>query len=170
MNCKWFGAAMVISGCGGFGFLMAARYRREIKTMRNLQQIVEYMICELQYSLTGLPDMFHQIAQRYSGVLTRLFRDLRREMEWQQYPDICDCMYAAIRKNPDLPPSACRVLRQMGRSLGQYDLPGQVRELEALLETCKREAGILESRDSQQLRTYQTLSLCAGVALAILLL
>ena len=161
---------MVISGCGGFGFLVAARYRREVRTVRILQQIVEYMICELQYSLTELPDLFNQIAKQYSGVVTRLFRDLRRELDWQQCPDIPGCMYAAIRKNSDLPPSARRILRQMGRSLGQFDLPGQIRELEALLDTCKREADLLESRGTQQLKTYQTLGLCTGAALAILLL
>ena len=63
-----------------------------------------------------------------------------------------------------------RLLRQLGKTLGRFDLEGQLQGLQAVCAAC------LEARDSLQkdrdtrLRSYRTLGLCAGAALAILFL
>lgn len=170
MSCKWIGAILVISGCGGCGFAMASRYRSEVQILLHLRRMIEYMGNELQYSLTPLPHLCRQVSEEAGGVLYRLFQDLSRELDWQLSPDVNSCMNAAVRKNPELPRSARRILLQMGRTLGSFDLPGQLKELESLRTSCDRELSILESNRDNRMRSYQTLGLCTGAALAILLI
>ena len=55
MSFKWIGALMVVAGCGGVGFTMAAAYIREEWALRSLIGALDYMTCELQYRLTPLP-------------------------------------------------------------------------------------------------------------------
>ena len=75
-----------------------------------------------------------------------------------------------------LPPSrqhtlSCRsLLSQLGKSLGQLDLAGQLRGLAAAQEACRKELERVEAEKAGRLRCYRALGLCAGAALAILLL
>ena len=55
MNSKYFGALLVILGCGGFGFSLAAAHRREEVHLRQLMDSLQYLHCELEYHLTPLP-------------------------------------------------------------------------------------------------------------------
>ena len=61
-------------------------------------------------------------------------------------------------------------LRDLGRSLGRFDLDGQLREIEFLKENVSSAFSKLTTEQDARLRSYQTLGLCAGAALAILLL
>ena len=58
----------------------------------------------------------------------------------------------------------------LGRSLDRFDLAGQLKGIAATRSACRREVGaLLENRDLR-LRSYKTLGLCAGAALAVLLI
>lgn len=168
MTYKWIGAILVISGCGGFGFYAAARHRREERILRQLHRIIEYMECELQFSLAPLPELCRHAGKEASGILQKLFLDLTRELNWQLSPDVCSCMRIALQRNPELPQSARKLLLQMGRTLGSFDLPGQLREFASLKSVCELEIKSLEANKDTRLRSYQTLGLCTGAALVIL--
>ena len=78
----------------------------------------------------------------------------------------------AIRADQhDLNPvrSLRRPLRLLGQTLGRFDLPGQLKGIKAVQESCRRELARLERNRDARLRSYQTLGLCAGAALVILL-
>ena len=57
MYMKLLGAVLIITGCGGFGFRLAANHRKEETTLRKFVSILDYMQCELQYRYTALPDL-----------------------------------------------------------------------------------------------------------------
>ena len=62
------------------------------------------------------------------------------------------------------------LLLELGRSLGNFDLNGQLRGIEAVRrQALEALQNSVKDRD-QRIRSYQTLGLCAGAALAILLL
>lgn len=167
---KWLGAILVIGGCGGFGFLLAASHKRTEQCLRRLIGALDYMECELQYHLTPLPALCRQAAAESSGVIRELFCALAQELEDQVSPDVKSCMYAAIRKLPELPPQAAEALRELGASLGRFDLQGQLQGLEGVRGACRRSLEELSHNREVRLRSYQTLGLCAGAALAILFL
>ncbi len=170
MKYRWIGAILVIVGCGGFGFGIAASQRRETQNLRQLRKIIDYMECQLQFSLAPLPELCRMAGREGNGSLKKLFFTLARELEEQRYPDVHSCMLSAIRKNAQLPDSITKILKQMGHTLGSFDLPGQLKAFDSAKSECDRELKLLETNKEQRLRSYQTLGLCAGTALAILLL
>ena len=77
-------------------------------------------------------------------------------------------MYAVLSKLENLPKSTAEALGLLGKSLGRFDLNGQLLGVESVRSYCRRELGSLEAGRDQRIRGYQTLGVCAGAALAIL--
>lgn len=168
MNIKLFGAILVIVGCGGFGWKIAALHMREEKTLRELIGILDYMECELQYRLTPLPDLCRQAARESRGVLQSAFLSMTQELEDQISPNVEHCVSAVLAKTKNIPRLTEEALEMLGRSLGRFDLEGQIKGLDAVRQECRRNLDSLTTNKDVRLRSYQTLGLCAGAALAIL--
>jgi len=170
MTLKWIGALVVLFGCGGFGFFLAAQYRMEERNLRQLIAALDYMECELEYRLTSLPELCRKTASVSTGTVRRILEALHRELERQIAPDAACCMDAALRSCGNLSAEMEKLFLQLGKTMGQFDLPGQLRGLAGIRrECCQVLNRITENRDSR-VRSYQTLGLCAGAALAILFL
>ncbi len=170
MELKWIGAVLVMAGCGGFGAALAASHRRKEGQLRQLLEAIAFMECSLQYHLLPLPQLCRDTARQVSGPVRKVFQLLARELEAQIAPDAPSCMSAAVAQLPELPASSRRVCVQLGRTLGKFDLPGQLKGLAGAAEACRRALRKLEQDKQQRLRSYQTLALCAGAALTILFL
>ena len=170
MILKFTGAALIILACGGVGFRMAAIHRQEEKALQQLLGILDYMECELQYRLTTLPELCRQAANEFNGIPGKVLFELISEMESQVAPDITCCMQAVLGRNKEVPPITRKILELLGTSIGRYDLDGQLKGLESVRYECRRNIELLSNNKDTRLRSYQTLGLCAGAALAILLI
>lgn len=168
MSYKWLGAVLVILGCGGCGWSLAADDRRRERCLRQLTQVLGVMECELQYHLTPLPDLCRLAAGEATGKLRLFFEEVAGELDGGSCPEVTDCIQSALRRHRDLPGNVRRLLHQLGRTLGRFDLPGQLQGLSAVKNACQRERQQLEENKGERLRNFQTLGLCAGAALVIL--
>lgn len=168
MMLKWIGAALIIIGCGGFGFSLAAVHRREEKSLQLMISGLDFMQCELQYHLTPLPDLCRQTARQLSGSVQALFLNLAKELEDQIRPDAAHCMMAALYKTEDLPRHCQEAAQNLGKTMGKFDLEGQLTGLETVRNQCRGWLDELTNGREVRLRNYQTLGLCAGAALVIL--
>ena len=166
---KILGVILIVLGCGGCGFTMAACYRYEENCLRQLQKAMDFMACELEYRQPELPQLCVHTANAVTGVVRQLFTLLSRELEQQVAPDAQWCMDAALAA-VRLPDSCRLVARELGDTLGLFDLNGQLRGLRAAEESCAQKLSRMSAGRESRLRNYQTLGLCAGAALAILLL
>ena len=138
MSIKLIGAALVILGCGGFGFKIAASHLHEERVLRQLISILDYMECELQYRLTPLPDLCRQAASESKGILRTAFLSLAQELEDQISPDVERCMYAMLGKVKELPKLSANALAMLGHTLGRFDIEGQLKGLELTRQECRR--------------------------------
>lgn len=170
MTIKLFGAFLVFAGCGGFGFLMASSHRREEHTLRQYLMALEYMECELGFRLTPLPQLCRAAANAVSGSVHTLLLRLADELDAQIFPDVSLCMAAAIAATPELSTNMREMLTELGTTLGRFDLPGQLKGLGSAALRAQNALSALEHNREGRLRSYQTLGLCAGAALAILFL
>ncbi len=170
MGCKWIGAVLIVVGCSGCGFAIAAGKRREEKLLYQLQGILQFLEADLQYRLTPLPELCRMAAGETNGLLRILFLNLYRELKWQKLPDAGSCMYAAIRRTGEMPSGVRRLLVQLGHSLGKFDLPGQLQGIQSVRKRCEDTLCNIRRNRDQQLRSYQTLGICAGLALAIIMI
>lgn len=168
MTGKIIGAILILIGCGYFGFSITAGVKREEYTLRQLLCALDYIQCELQYRMTPLPDLCHQAGTEYRNRIGRFFYHLALELEDQIYSDVSDCVHKAITCVPELPKRAVYALELLGMSLGRFDAQGQIRGLELVRAYCRSELETITVNRDARLRSYQTLGICAGAALAIL--
>ncbi len=168
MNFKWIGAVLIICGCGLIGFSISAAYRREERELRAMIGAMDYMACELQFRQTPLPQLCRQAAMDRSGCVGRLLLNLAKELESQVSPDVRSCLAVAAATAGQLPGRIQEAVCIMGASLGRFDLEGQLQGLEAVRSFCRGELDSMAVNRDSRLRSYQTLGLCAGAALAIL--
>lgn len=168
MMIRLVGAVLLVSGCGSFGFAMGLHYRREIRMLRQLLAALQEMEWELKYRLTPLPELCSTGAAATEGKLRELFQRLREALEAGEFSEISGCMNGLVQAM-EISPKCAGCLRELGSSLGRYDLEGQLQGLRSVQERCRGFLEELESHRSERMRSYQTLWLCAGGALAILL-
>lgn len=169
MTFKWLGAILITVGCGGCGFQMAASCRREERLLDRLAMSLSFMEWELEYRTTPLPQLCRLTGEQAGGELQRVFRSLAEELEGQIAPNAACCMEAALSQTRNLPASVRELLSDLGSGLGCFDLDGQRKELEAVRLRCLSELDTLRASRDTRMRCYQTLGLCAGAAMAILL-
>ena len=170
MTVKLIGAALVFTGCGGFGFAMASAHRREEQLLCQLRIALEFMEGDLSCRLTPLPQLCAAAANAVTGPVHTFFRSLAQELDAQIAPDAACCVRAVTERMPEFSGEVLSQLLELGNSLGQFDLPGQLRGLRSAQNRCDRRLEALRSNRDSRLRSYQTLGLCAGAALAILFL
>lgn len=170
MGLKAIGIVFILAGCGGFGFKLAYNHIKEERNLRTFIRVLDYMECELQYHMTPLPDLCRQAAAEADGMIRKAFYLLATGLEDQITPNVEQCMVSVLSKNNDMPGLTRSAMDLLGKSLGRFDLEGQLKGLESVRQECRRSLNELTQDRDTRLRNYQTLGLCAGAALAILLI
>lgn len=170
MYIRMIGAALIVLSCAAVGYFLVQNHKKEEKAIAQLISVLDYMECELQYRLTALPELCRMAAAENKGIVCDLMLTLANELDSQISPDVSTCMTAALAKHPKFPERAKRLMRKLGGSLGRFDMDGQIRGLENTRQLCRKEMELLSDHRDQRLKNYQTLAICAGVALAILLI
>ena len=169
MTVKLIGAFLICAGCGAFGFSMAAACRAEEQAMRQFLRALEFMQGELSYRSPPLAALSRSAATIVSGPVQRVLLAFSGELDRQVAPDVHLCMDAALLQLR-LPETLSAAFGELGNTLGCFDLPGQLRGLEHAKENARQVLQELTEKRKNHLRSYQTLGLCAGAALAILFL
>lgn len=162
------GAAAVIVACGGFGFSLTMLTRKECAMLRILIRIIQEMQWELKYRMTGLPELCRLAGESGCGTIREVFCAMAQKLECREVVDVSAAFLSEVNKR-EFPRKVHRNLKQLGQSLGRYDLEGQLQSLETVRQQCRTDLTVLESEGKEQMRCYQTLTVCAGVALVILL-
>lgn len=169
MDYKWIGAVLIIAGCGGFGFSLAAGHRHQERSLQRILRILDFMSSELHFHATPLPQLCASAAKLYNNPEALVFSRLAESLEARETSDAASCMDEVL-KEIQLPTETREILRQVGETLGRFDLEGQLKGLEEGRELCRHQLKTLGENRDTRLRNYQTLSLCTGAALAILLI
>ena len=170
MDYKWIGALLIVAGCGGFGFSMAASHRLQETSLRDLIRILDYMACELQFRMTPLPELCRGAGKEFRSSVGQIFTSLGDELDSTVSADVASCMETVLKKSMELPPLTRDNLILLGESLGRFDMSGQLNGLESVRSSCRTALDSLSENREVRLRNYQTLGLCAGAALAIILI
>lgn len=170
MTLKWIGAILILTACSVFVFVVTNNHKKEIQGMKNLICALDYMECELQYRMCALPDLCRKTAYETEGILRKVFIALANELEDQISPDVRQCMRSVLAGIKDIPAQSLHSLQLLGDSLGRFDLEGQLKGLEAVRQDCRGKLSKLMGNTETRIRSYQTLGLCAGAAIIILLI
>lgn len=170
MPIKWLGSILIVAACGGFGFLLSIQYRNEIAVLQQLESAVRYMRCELTCRVDSLSQICSRVSGQVTGIVGEVLCNMAAELDKQICPDAAECMHAVLSTTAGLPERVKGCFCQLGTSLGRYDLESQIGELEAVQERCNILIAEMRKQKEQRTHAYQTLGLCAGAAVAILLI
>lgn len=165
---RLMGAGCILAGSGAFGFAMAAASRSEERQLRQLLGALEYLSCELSYRLTPLPNLCRGAAEGRGGAVADFCLNLAKELEKQTEPDV-QCCVKSVLADMELPALLRSILFELGQTLGRFDLPGQLRGLELSIRQTEQALRTIRDGAPERRRSWQTLGLCVGAALAILL-
>lgn len=168
MSFKWFGAAMIIGSCTIVGFMISAAYKRDERELRQLIRALEYMCCELQFRRSALPDLCSAVGNEHDGYIGKLFKNLANELESHNAPDVQICLASAAAAAGPLSRHLEGAICFLGSSLGRFDLEGQLAGLKSVKAYCEEQLLTMTQGRDARLRSYQTLGVCTGAALAIL--
>lgn len=170
MSIKWLGVIFVVGSCAGVGFSAALAYDKQERILYQLLHVLTYMAWELEYRLLPLPELCRQASRECGGLVCRVLAGLAEELERQMEPDVSSCMQQVLQRETTPSRKIRRLFLMLGRGLGRFDLPGQLKGLEEVRTACERELKPLAQQKQNAIRSYRTLGICAGAALAILLL
>lgn len=168
MDITIIGAILVILSCGGFGFAMAAAHRLEEHQLQAFTRLLDFLYGQLQYRLTPLPQLCLSAANLGKGSVYTFFEQLGRKLEQRNDPDVSACLHSTL-ETVELVPSVRRLIFDLGSTLGMFDLSGQLASIALIRSRCNEIQGNLARNREDRLRSYQTLGICAGAALVILL-
>ena len=168
---KVLGAVLVTICCGWFGFSLSASHKKEEHHLRQFISALECMQNEIQFRLSSLPVLFQQAANVCSkGAIRDFFLALSEELNQQIAAEVQPCLQAALDRTPKLTPITQQCIGEMGKNLGKFDLEGQISGFESTKVFCKERLDIHCAGKDEQRRSYQTLGICAGAALVIILI
>lgn len=168
MNLKWIGAALIIASCAFVGFSISAACRREEQELQQLAVAMDYMVCELRCRMSALPELCRLAGSESKGKIGKLLLNLGDYLDTQCAPDVKGCLDLASGTPEQLSPRTLQAIGLLGSSLGRFDLEGQLEGLESVRSYCRSQLEIMSNGKETRLRSYQTLGICAGAALAIL--
>ena len=126
------------------------------------------MRADLQYSRVPLPELCRRTAAGNEKGIGAFFLYLARELEDQISPNVELCVNAAILKSEGLPQCVRELIFQMGKTLGRFNAEGQLESLQYIITLCQQKLAFLNHNQSQKLRSFRMLGLCAGAAMVIL--
>ena len=164
------GTALVLGGCGGCGFAMAAECRNLEQNLRQTQNALEILQCEIECRLTPLPEICGILQSACPGPVGAFFGELRKELLLPDAGELYVCAGAAVSRIRDLPAPCKKILLELCATLGRYDAEAQLRAIVGAKDETLRTLEMLRAEQAGRIRSYRALGLCGGAALAILLL
>lgn len=169
MIIRLIGAILIITGCGSVGFIIAMEHKKETKSLEQLLSAIEYIRCELAYRRTPLPGLFRLLSASTTGQIRTYFTSLYFCLKEQRSPDFSVCAKQTMASFTSVTPKTKEALNLLGDALGHYDVAGQIESLNAVYDQVKLIHSDCKNGQKERIRSYQTLALCAGASLAILL-
>ncbi len=169
MSGKLLGALMTLAACGYLGYARGAAYRLAQRQLRELICALEYMESALSYHMPGLTELCHMTSKQCTGTLQKLFLRLSALLSEQSLPDASICMDRALQMEKLCSVADSR-LQQLGKTLGSFDLQGQLLGLAAVKAQAQEDLAGLQAHREEYIRLSHTLALCIGMALVILLI
>jgi len=170
MIIKVIGAVMILLSCGSFGLYIYQGYKKEVSSINELIAILTFMESELKYHQLSIQELCYRIRSCYSGCVAKFMHSLALALDKNDETDISKCVNKILLTNQSVPQRTRALLSDIGKTFGCFDLDGQITQLEYHKAKCIQELeGYIKNKEGY-IHSCQTLGLCAGAAVAILLI
>lgn len=167
---KTIGILMVILGASGTGFSMAFSVRQNVSLVQQLLSTMEVMKNEISYRRTPLPELMRLLELQCRGCAAEFFGRLATDLSQRQERSVDIIVRRQVAAVRAFPPAVRQILLQLGSGLGQYDTEGQLRSIDLAILRLRTLLDQYRSKQQTRIKSYCTLGICGGLAIAILAL
>lgn len=165
---KLAGMIVIITAAGSVGFRISAQLKSKCRLLETLLRLLGMMKQEICVYATPLAQVFGLLATASDGILERVFSATAKEMNRQPWSTPHRAMTQALEHERE--ELLNQVLLPLCMQLGKYDWDAQRLAVEAAEQQTLALLHQLEQERSLKSKTYQTLGICAGLAVSVLLL
>lgn len=168
---KLAGVLFVVISAASMGFRFSYAVRQRCNLLGQLILALRLLKSELSAHGTPIPEAFAFLAASTKGSTAEYFSAAAKQMHQKRWitPE-GSLEFASDKLKELLPDDPVRmILRDMASYIGRFELESQLSGIECAvirLEEIRKQA---EQEKTLRCRTYRALGLCAGLALAILL-
>lgn len=167
---RMIGFVLIVSGASCAGIRQAACVRRSYLLYEDFRMALVWLKNEIQTALTPLEQAFGVVSGLIPNPLAGLFAVLANGI--RRDPG-CSTVSVASRyftSGSEIPAELQDVVYDLLRMLGRQDTAAQVNALELALSRTEVLRTKLEREKTERCRSYRTLGVCAGLALAVILI
>lgn len=127
---------------------------------------------ELQYNLTPLPEVFELLSRAANREIGAFFGNIAARVQRVEGCAVGFACRRSLAKTPGLclPEGTRQTLMSLFDTLGKYDLEGNLQAIDLALSRLREQARGLHDSVRARCRTYLTLGVCTGLAVAVILL
>lgn len=165
---KIAGVLFIVISAGSVGFRIAAGLKNRCKSLRQLYNAMQQLYHELAFCATPLPQVFALLAASCAEEHKKIFEQVSAEMEQNRWMTPRSAMERSLKLYPN--EFVGEILLELAGKLGKYDVQAQLLGIEDAKHQMEEMLGNLEEERRLKSKTYKTLSICAGLAAAILLI
>lgn len=164
---KFIGIVLIVVSAGSVGFRMAISLKQQTREYTQLLQSLQLMRNEIAFCGTPLPQTFAVLAASCQGRTGQFYEAVAKTMD--KYPWMTPV--EAVQQQQKLLHGGfpVTVFSELAVGLGKYDLDSQLQAIAAAKDRVKLVLEQLEQERRGKTKLYETLGICAGLSLAILL-
>ena len=157
---------LIIVGAALAAMRLAGDDAEKLRQYRHLQQDLSHIRRETEFHLTPLPLLLSQLSQRRENPLAAFYRACYADLETAQ--NVADGIRIAAAESKTLFPEVAKLMTEVFSEFGQ-DLASQLRAIDLGLAAAEEKIQSLRQSMQTNRKNYRIFCLCAGLAVAIIL-
>ena len=165
-------AALIVLGASGFGFGASAAVGRRIRTLRDFKLALFYLKNEMLFLSPQLPELLLNMRQKVKGPVGKWLSNAGEMLKNEPTANAADILMECLEQTEGLSYSAAArsTLYALCTELGKTDADLQCRAIDLASAALEKELSYLEENRDARTKSYRMLGICAGLALAVILL
>lgn len=166
---RWFGFILVVSGASAAGIFMSHSVQRKAEICTELISALEFMRGEIEFRLTPLGEICNHLGLVCKKPLGQVFSFVADALKSAPGRPSGVQMRRALQRQP-LPEEAKVVLTELFDSCGKQDVLSQLRAIDLAERRMQLTLDVLQKEKNERCRTYRMIGICAGLAVAVILI
>ncbi len=168
---KIFGFVMVMLGSFGFSLLSVKRLSERITALQSMLEALNYLECELDFSMDAMPQILFNTASRASGSVAAFFEFCGRELRDNAEREFSHIWRQAVEERMNaLHHSDIVELLALGHVLGRFDAEHQKKSIAVVCNNLQKCLDSAKEEKSRQGKVYGVVGVAVGFCLTIILL
>lgn len=158
----------VFVACLKAGKIIAKRYSNRVVELKEMKNALNMFLTKIRFTYESVPECFDEIGYKMDGSIGKIFKTASENMRhdtagnaWEEAIEKIETSFTKEDKG---------IIKNLGRTLGQTDLEGQVSEIKLVQDFLNTQIELAEKEKDKNEKMYKTLGGVIGIAIGIILI